>query len=620
MKTVVLDFETYYDSEYSLRKMTPVEYIMDPRFEVIGCAVIEDGVEVGFLSESELSGYLAGLGDQRVLMLSHNALFDMCIVAWHFGYLPTLMVDTLAMARSMLGHRLRSMSLDSVTSFLGLGTKGKTVHKVMGMRLDDIKRAGIFDEYAEYSLDDAFLCLAVYRHLVAAGFPVAEVIVMDTVLRCAVAPRFQLNQNLLFEHLQATLQGKEDLLVRCGLATRDDLMSNDRFADALRSLGVEPPRKISLRTGQETYAFAKTDTDFIALEEHEDPMVQAVVAARMGIKSTIEETRTQRLISISQIEWAGGVRGLMPVPLRYSGAHTHRLSGDWKLNMQNLPSRGNNRIRMAIEAPKGHKVIAVDSSQIEARIAAWFCGVSEMVTAFASKEDVYSSFATSVFGYPVNKKEHPVERFVGKTGILGLQYGLGWPKFQGTVALQSKAQLGNEILLTDADAARTVNTYRTRYHQIPRMWNTLNGMIPRMTGDLHHEIHPVTFVKNAIRLPSGLHLHYHNLRSIDGQWWFDYGGKPKYLYGGKMLENIVQALARICVMDAAVRVRRALERRALDVWLNLQVHDELVYVVPDALVEEVVELVMCEMCVRPSWAPELPLDAEAGVGQSFGDT
>lgn len=619
MKTVVLDFETYYDAEYSLRKMTPVEYIMDPRFEVIGCAVIEDGMSLGFMSDVELRSYLAGLPPD-VVVVSHNALFDMCIVAWVYGYVPRLMADTMGMARAMLGHRLRSLSLDSITSFLGIGVKGKTVHKVSGMRLADIKAAGFFDEYADYSCMDATLCLRLYEHFIREGFPPHELIVMDTVLRCAVMPRFQLSQTLLHEHLHATLQGKEELLARCGLVSREDLMSNDRFASALQMLGVDPPMKISPTTGKETYAFAKTDHAFIELEEHADPQVQALVAARLGIKSTIEETRTQRLISIGNLAWGNGVQGLLPIPLRYSGAHTHRLSGDWKLNMQNLPSRGNNRIRSAIKAPPGHSVLAVDSSQIEARIAAWLCGVDEMVSAFAAEEDVYSSFATDVFGYPISKKTHPVERFVGKTGILGLQYGLGWNKFQGTVAMQSKAQLGQEVLLSDQEAAKVVETYRRRYYQIPRMWNMLGGLIPRMTGELRHELGPVVFEKQRVILPSGLGLHYHNLRNEGGQWWFDYGGKPKYLYGGKLLENITQALARICVMDAAVRIRKRLQAEDAPFWLNLQVHDELVYVVPDNWMEWAEYLVMEEMCRRPAWAPDLPLAAEAGVGVSFGDT
>jgi DNA polymerase family A len=619
VKQIVLDFETYYDAEYSLRKMTPVQYILDPRFEVIGCAVKEGEGTPFWLTHTELVAYLKKL-PERVTIISHNALFDMCILAWVYGYTPTLMIDTMGMARAWMGHKLRSVALASIATYLGIGAKGDTVHKVMGMNLAAIKAAGLYDAYAAYSCTDAELCWKIYRHFINEGFPVNEIAIMDTVIRCAVRPKFVLDETLLAEHLHNTVQSKHDLMARCGLSGREDLMSNDRFADSLRAFGVEPPTKISLTTGKETYAFAKTDQEFMDLEEHENPDVQALVSARLGVKSTIEETRTQRLIEISRLTWPGnGVQGLLPMPLRYSGAHTHRLSGDWKLNMQNLPARGNTKIRQAIQARPGFKVVGCDASQIEARIAAWFCGAGEIVTAFARKEDVYSTFASSVFGYEVLKATHPVERFIGKTAILGLQYNLGWPKFQKTVAMQSKAQVGKEVILSDEEAARVVNTYRSRYFQIPAMWKKLQALLPLMTGNLHAEVGPVTFIGNSIRLPSGLFLNYHALQNKEGSWWFTYGGKPKYVYGGKMLENIIQALARICVMDAAVRVRIRLQQLGIeDVELNLQVHDELVYVVPDGLVETVKAIVMEEMCRRPSWGPHIPLDAEADVGQAFG--
>lgn len=611
MKQIVLDFETYYDSEYSLRKMTPVQYIQDPRFEVIGCAVKEGDAPAFWLTHEELKVYLAKL-PERVTIISHNALFDMCILSWVYDYVPTLMIDTLGMARAWMGHKLRSLALASIATYLKIGVKGDTVYKVQGMGLAAIKAAGFYEAYAEYSKTDADLCWKIYRHFIDDGFPVQEIAVMDTVLRCAVKPAFVLDQTMLTEHLHHTIARKQDLLARTGLETRDDLMSNDKFAEALRRLGCEPPTKISLTTGKETYAFAKTDQAFMDLEEHENPDVQALVAARLGIKSTIEETRTQRLIEISNLTWRGNQRGLLPMPLRYSGAHTHRLSGDWKLNMQNLPRGGT--IRSAIKAPEGHAVVAVDASQIEARIAAWFCGAADMTNAFANKEDVYSSFASKVFGREINKKDNPVERFIGKTAVLGLQYGLGWSKFQKTVAMQSKAQVKQEVILSDAEAAKVIETYRTTYHPIPKMWSRLNNLIPRMTGDCYEEVGPIVFLKGQIKLPSGLFLNYHELQNKDGQWWFTYGGKPKYLYGGKMLENIVQALARICVMDAAVRVRKRIGQQ-----LHLQVHDELVYVVPESIAEQVKQVVYEEMCRRPQWGVDIPLDAEGDIGPSYGD-
>lgn len=616
MDTIVLDFETYYDSEFSLRKLTPVQYILDPRFEVIGCAVKVNEKPSVWMTHEELEAFLPTL-PEKVIIVSHNALFDMCILSWVYGYDPYLMADTLGMARAWLGHKLKSLSLANVAAHYGIGTKGTTVHKVMGMSLAAIKAAGFYDEYAEYSKLDAELCYSIYRRIADEGFPAGEIAVMDTVLRCATQPRFQLDQNLLCQHLHNTRTAKETLLARTGLTDRTDLMSNDRFADALRNLGVEPPTKISLTTGKETYAFAKTDPAFIDLEEHDNPDVQALVSARLGIKSTIEETRTQRLIDIANLTWRGNLEGLMPIPLRYSGAHTHRLSGDWKLNMQNLPRKGS--LRSALRAPAGYKVVAVDASQIEARIAGWFCGAVDLVNAFANREDVYSSFASKIFGRQIVKKENPVERFIGKTAVLGLQYGLGWQKFQKTVKLKSKQEVGQEVALSDEEAANVITTYRTTYHQIPKMWTKLSNMLPRMTGDMLELIHPVYFEKERIRLPSGLYLNYFDLENKEGQWWFTFAGKPKYVYGGKLLENITQSLARIHVMNAAMRTRKRMKDEGIDAWLNLQAHDELVYIVAEDQAQYVTDMVLEEMRRRPLWGQDIPLDAEGDFGDTYGD-
>jgi DNA polymerase len=618
MKQIVIDAETFYSKDYTLKRLTPVEYILDPRWELIGVAVKEDGGKTEFMEEDDFRRYLAQL-PPKVLMIAHNALFDFSILAWRFGYIPHLMVDTMGMARAILAKELRSMALKSIAIHLGIGAKGDTVYKVLGMGKAAIKAAGMWDAYAAYSCTDADLEWAAYQWFISVGFPVSEIAVMDTVLRACIKPQFITDQTLLYEHLHATLKEKEALLQLTGLGNRDALMSNDRFAEELEKLGVDPPRKISPITGKETYAFAKTDPDFVELEDHEDPRVQALVTARMGIKSTIEETRTQRLIAIGLLTWPSNLdlparQHLLPMPLKYSGAHTHRLGGEWKLNMQNLPARANNKIRLAIKAPPKKKVVAGDAAQIECRMAAEFCGCTELVTAFRDKREVYAEFATTVFGYPVTKATHPVERFTGKTGILGLQYGLGHDKFQRTVKLKSKQELGQEINLSDERSIRTVSGYRAKYFQIPQMWRRLEGLIAQMTmRDCDVTVGPVQFLYEKIRLPNGLYLYFHNLRYENGGWRFDYNGKTKYIYGGKLLENIIQALARIVIMDAAVRIRVMF---GLD--LALQVHDELVYVVEEEIAQDVADVLVSQISIPPSWMPNVPLAAEAGIGDSYG--
>ena len=620
MKTVFIDFETYYSSDFSLRKMTPVEYILDPRFEVIGCAIKIGNEKSFWLAGDELTQFFAGLDPAETVMVSHNALFDQCIVTWKYNFVPRLMVDTLGVSRALLGHVLKSLALAKVAEHLGIGVKGGTVHKVLGMSRDAIIAAGLYEEYVEYSLNDVDLCAAIYKELVASKkFPLNEIVVMDMVLRCAVQPQLHIDSNVLAQHL-ATVQAHKENLLSAVSVDKAELMSNDKFAEALRFLGVEPPTKISIVTGKEAYAFSKTDPEFIALEEHDNPAVQALVAARLGFKSTLEETRTQRFLSIANLVWPDHTSAVMPMPLRYSGAHTHRLSGDWNLNVQNMPRGG--ELRRALIAPPGHVVLAADASQIEARVVAWLCNEDDLLKQFENGEDVYSKFASKVFKREINKKKDPTERFIGKTAILGLGYGLGWQKFQKTIKLQSKAQTGKVVELSDDEAKGVVDTYRDTYSNIRSVWGSLNKQINILAASddeviEHFQFKSVIIKPGKILLPSGLHLHYHDLKEEADGWVYTYGGKTKRLYGGALLENITQALARIAVMDAAARLRPQLAVHG--VQLALQVHDELVYVVPEEIAQVCKQLVLKEMCLRPTWAKSLPLAAEADIGRSYGD-
>lgn len=614
-----IDYETYYSREYSLRRMTVPEYILSPQFECMGAAVKKDEAPAEWVDASKLPDFFASLDPNKTMLISHNALFDACITAWIYGFHPKLTGDTLGIARATLGHELKSLSLSSVARHLGLGFKGDAIIKVEGMGSAAIKQAGLWEQYTDYAKNDAELCAGIWRELVFnRKFPAKELVLMDRITRCATQPKFQIDQQALCEHLALVKAKKEALMQRIGFS-REDLMSNDKFAAALTTLGVTPPRKVSLATGNETWAFAKNDPQFIELEEHEDPEVQALVAARLGVKTTLEETRTQRFIDLSNLHWSEGDRW-MPIPLRYGGAHTHRLSGEWKMNLQNLPSGG--ALRKALVAPPGYKVIAPDSSQIEARINAWLGDEAELLQGFREGRDIYSEFASDVFGYPVSKSMKK-ERFIGKTSILGLGYGMGWVKFQATVKVQSRLKLKEEIILDDAEAQRIVQTYRTKYSGIARNWALLNSAgITALNTNGGFELGPCVFGDRKITLPSLLHLHYHDLKfdTEKREWIYTYGGVPKRVYGPKLLENIVQALARIVVMDAALAIEKRFEAEFDNPpGLALQVHDELVYVVPDEIVDRAVVICDEEMRNPPTWAKNLPLASECDVGQSYGD-
>lgn len=621
MKVVFLDIETYYDNDYSLRFMTPVEYILDPRFQLNGMAVQEglDG-EAFWLDGPDVPNYLRRLGS-NVCSVSHNALFDACALAWRYNFIPKLLSCTLSIASATIRHSCLSMSLSSVAKYLKLGEKGNTIVQVKGMSLLDIKQAGLYPNYVSYGIDDVELCARIFKALVVdtKQFPMSELPILDMVLRMAVEPRFVLNRDILYNHLGNVMAAKSEALSVIGSDVKS-VRQDETFANMLRSHGVEPPTKISPITGKLKYAFAKTDEAFLELQEHEDPFVQALVSARLGAKSTIEETRTQRFISISNLQWPNITsQSNMPMPIKFSGAHTHRCSGDWKLNVQNMPRGG--MLRKALRAPPGYKVLTIDSSQVEARLVAFLAGQKDLIGSFAAGEDVYSSFASRVYGRPINKAVDKTERFIGKTSVLGLGFGMGWEKFQRQVKTMSKNQLGHMIKLEDTASMQIVNTYRSTYPKIPAVWQYLiHEGLPALTGKGQAVmLGPVLIEKGLMHIPGRLKMFYNDVRfEQELGWVFTFAGKTKRIYGGKMLENIVQYLDRIVVFDAALRIQRRLNAMGLK-GLAQQAHDENAYVIPEEAVDDVKPILMEEMTRRPEWGLELPLMAEIGVGDSYGE-
>jgi DNA polymerase I-like protein with 3'-5' exonuclease and polymerase domains len=361
---ITLDFETYYAQDYTLSKGTTEEYIRSPRFEVIGVAVkVNDGPTEWFSgTHEETRAFLSRYDWANSFALAHNTMFDGAIMSWRFGIKPKVWLDTLCMARALHGVEVGG-SLKAVAERYGVGEKGNEVVNAKNKRLADFTREEL-SRYASYCVNDVDLTRDVFKIMVE-KFPKQELKLIDLTLRMFIDPVLDLDTGLLETHLDKIKDWKDELLEKSG-TTKEDLMSNPKFAELLKGLDVDPPMKISPTTGKETYAFAKTDEGFKALAEDEDVRVQALVAARLGNKSTLEETRTQRFIDISK-------RGLLPVPIRYYAAHTGRWGGDDKINLQNLPSRGPNAkaLKRSIIAPEGQMIVEADSAQIEARVLAW---------------------------------------------------------------------------------------------------------------------------------------------------------------------------------------------------------------------------------------------------------
>jgi len=601
-----LDFETYYSDDYTLKKLTPIEYIMDPRFEALGCAFVTDDDVRSWVDGPDLPALFEKIDWSRIYAVSHNALFDMLILAYRYNVRPALYGCTLSMARNWLSHELTYLSLASLAKHYGMTDKMETVQKTKGVNFRLMKSMPwLHREVALYAVDDAAKCAYLFDRMIFDGFPPNELEIVDWVVRMAANPQFELDQGLLAEHLAWIKAQKEQLLRACGLTEPSALMSDNMLAVQLDALGVAVPMKVSATTGKEAFAFAKTDRDFKDLLEHPEPRVQALVAARLGHKSTLEETRTARLMSISRCAPS------LPVPLRYSGAHTHRFSGDWKINLQNLPRGG--ELRRTLKAPKGKLVVSVDASQIEARINATLSEQWDLVEAFRQGRDVYAEFAEKIYGYPVDKRTHKIERFVGKTGILSLGYGSSDVVFQNMVRVQG------DVKLTVSEAASIVFLYRQNFKQIVANWRHANDLLlPMIAQGGEVAWGPLLTEKYAMTLPNGNMLRYRDLRQelVDDrwQWRFMRANMPKRIYGAKLVENAVQALAFIHIAEVAMRVARITEGQ---LYPAHQVHDELLYVVDEKLAPLVRDVVVQEMAKSPEWMPKAPLAAEGNFGHTY---
>jgi DNA polymerase len=598
MNIITLDFETYYSREFSLTKVTTEEYVRSDMFEVIGVAVKENDNEAVWFSgtHGQVSDFLHKYDWDNSFALAHNAMFDSAILTWGFGIKPMAWLDTLSMARSTDGLEAGN-SLAKLVGRYNLGAKGTEVLDALGKRRSDFSPSEL-NAYGKYCINDVELTYKLF-FILADRFSKSELQLISLTIKMFSEPVLQLNTPLLEQHLMQVRTRKEKLLDAC-VSDKDTLMSNPKLAELLISLGVEPPMKISPANGKETYAFAKNDEGFKALSEHPDERVQAIVAARLGTKSTLEETRTERFIQIS-------LRGRMPVPLRYYAAHTGRWGGDDKLNLQNLPRKS--LLKDSIVAPKGYVLIDADSSQIEARTVAWLSGQTDLIEAFERKEDVYKIMASAIY----NKAEEEIdsgERFVGKTTILGAGYGMGSKKF----ALQLKT-FGVEI--ADEEAARIISVYRATYPHIPQLWkeanSALDALTQKKTAPVGCQPQALSLTESGFLLPSGLYLNYRDLQkdSDDQYSYASRRGRIK-IYGGKIVENLCQALARCIIGEQMLRMARKYK-------VALTVHDAVMVVVKEEEQEEAVAYVEECMKWRPSWALTLPLACELGVGKSYGE-
>jgi hypothetical protein len=597
-KTILfVDFETFFDSKggYGLKQISLTEYIRDSRFKAHGLAY-NDGSGTHWLAgEHVIAGWVDSIDWPDTVVVAHNVKFDGAILAWRYRVKPYAWFDTVALAKAVLGEQVSGYHLKGLADFLGLPAKGElTCDGVLNPSADQLAALG------EYCKNDVELCKGIYEKL-APKFPQSQLFHMDWTVRCFLEPRLVLNIGALENGVQTEKSRRESVVAASGVE-RDILSSNGQFAAYLASLGVTVSTKVSVRTGERIPAFAKTDAGLEALRlSHPE-----LYAARLAAKSSLLETRGQALLDV-------GKTGTFPFDVGFSGAvQTHRYSGGSGAggNPQNFTR--NSFLRRAVSAPSGSSLVVGDFAAIELRILSWLAREPRLINQIINDGDVYSEFASLFYKRPITKADK-VERQFGKCAILGLGYGMGWTKFQATVKQQTK------IDLSEKDARATVDLYRSTYFNVPRLWQQATAMIPLIMEGKVSCLFFAPFIKvekNALVLPSGLRVQYPNLRWMGDECVYDvykkkYAPEPTKLYGGKLIENICQALAGELCKEA---IRRAEEAGLKCVG---QVHDEILAVSPDG--ESAVRALEQLMARSPSWWPAIKLKAEVGTGPNWAE-
>lgn len=391
MNYLTLDFETYYDKEYSLSKkgMTTQDYIMSPKFEVLMASVKWGDGETQVVEAPDLPAFFASVDWAQTAVVNHNSVFDLSILWWRYGYRPALAVDTMSLAQCLGVPLLTgSASLAKCVQLLQeagyeLPSKGGEVVNALGKHRKDFTPAQweAYKQYCKTDTDITWFLFKVLKQYVSDD----ELAYQDIILRCYTEPRLKVHVPTVEYELARCRAYKAGQLAKvCEQlgCTQDNLAgvlrSNDKFAALLKAMGgiteaeMEQgaqgsfiiPTKVSATTGKTTWAFGKTDVGFKELCESELPFVQAICQARLAAKSSIDETRCEKFLGYASY-------GFLPMGYKIGGAHTNRMSGGsaGSANMQNLPSGRregqSDLLRRSIIANDGQVIVNFDASQIE---------------------------------------------------------------------------------------------------------------------------------------------------------------------------------------------------------------------------------------------------------------
>ena len=621
MRPVVADLESFYDPDnlrgdrkpdgspdpYSIRSMNTESYCRDKRFEMHGIAIKWDARTLPQWYDDREFRYIAKETDwSDVFLISHHAQFDHLVLNHWYGVRPGMSGCTLSMARLLLGNHI-SVSLNSVRKNFGLPEKITPYHLFKGKHWNEMT-VDVQRQVAAGAIDEVESIWKLFG-ILARDFPPEEFEVVNSTIKMFTQPELIGDAAVFAKVWTEEATRKQAMLDKLNL-TAKDLGSDDTFASLLRARGVEPDTKTTEK-GNTKFAFAKTDPFMEECLSDEDPEVRALAEARLGTKSSLLQTRA------ATMGWMAS-RGPLCVYLHYCGAHTSRWSGGDDTNFQNWTN--GSEINSGVVAPDGYLIGEPDCSQIECRLLNFCAGQWDKVEEFRTGADPYVGVASAFYKKPINKKDHPLERQMGKIVELQAGYGSGGNKIRSTVRVKSFGK----IILSPAEGVEARDAYRSTHPEVVKFWRLAETMLSLMSANNMEvrcgagEMGPLGFKCDVAKgtkrivLPNGIQLIYDTLEFYsdpdDGDRYWRLKTREGWvkMYGAKLVENLIQALARVVVSQAMIRLKK------LGYQCKNTKHNSLWLLIPkgDGRLEEHKAVILREMNRELPWLPGCPLASE----------
>ena len=608
LQVLGVDFETFYTSAYSVRRLGNWAYCHDERFDAWAVSVSDgkrtcvcrpDEFPWTTVSGCELVAHNADFDEAVFLRLREQGVIAAAVspARWHcsaalcaFLQLPR---DLAGAARAVFGVQIDK------------GARERAKGKHRGPDL-----FGYSEEEATYVATDAEMALALWREL-SRYWPAHERRLCELTRamgRTGLSVDWEYAEGNLAE-LTETVEALSNAL------PWSPALSIPKFKEACEAVGTPPPKSTSASDPWfQDWAQEQQRSEAVTWARH----MQRIRSANRTAK-VLESMRARRMKGVSGLAFAGATAGRSPdgdrmaYELKYFGATTGRWSGGGGLNMQNYnrkPAEGVD-LRRCIRAPKGRVLAVVDYAQIESRVLLFLAGDIETLEMFRGNPDAdaYEIHARATMGYA---EPEPLREYCERTGsgirqlakarVLGLGFSCGAQRFVEVAKVMAGLEIGEE------ESERIVNEFRQSNPKVVSLWRSLNDACASCDGGDYYLPLPCTQVNPEL----GRYLIYRDVDADEDGIACTVAGDRIRVYGGLLAENWTQATARDVLASAWLRCDAAGYPPVLSV------HDELVFEVPEASAEEDLRRIVGIMEEPMSWAPGLPLRADGKLRTEYG--